>query len=211
LALIHFERPEDARLVAAATGSDNPKDRSASGRLMSGMGGSGQIGQFMPHGICYLWNGRLLALHVISDAVIALAYFSIPIILLFFVRKRSDLPFPGVFAMFGLFIVACGLTHVLEIWTIWHPAYWLSGSVKALTACVSFATAVLLMRVVPQALAIGGRADYYRQLAELNATLEQQVLVRTTKLLEGRLNLASSTSNYRRGRLRPSASPPPIR
>jgi signal transduction histidine kinase/CheY-like chemotaxis protein len=151
---------------------------------MTGMDDSAQLEHFMPHGMCYLWNARLLALHVISDAIIALAYFSIPVILLFFVRKRRDLPFPGVFAMFGLFIVACGMTHVLEIWTIWHPAYWLSGNVKAFTACVSLATAVLLVRAVPRALAIKGRADLSQQLAELNATLEQQVLVRTAKLHE---------------------------
>jgi len=159
------------------------------------MGDSAQIEHFMPHGMCYLWNVPLLTLHVTSDAVIALAYFSIPIILLFFVRKRSDLPFPGIFAMFGLFIVACGMTHVLDIWTIWHPVYWLSGGVKALTACVSFATAVLLVRAVPRALAIKGRADLYQQLADLNATLESQVLVRTTELRESERFLHAVADN----------------
>jgi len=157
---------------------------------MSGMDEVAPIEHFMPHGMCYLWDVRMLSLHVISDAVIALAYFSIPIILLFFARKRRDLPFPGIFAMFGLFIVACGMTHVLDIWTIWHPTYWLAGGVKALTACVSIATAVLLVRVVPQALKIKGRADLYQQLEELNATLDRQVLERTTNLLEGQAELA---------------------
>jgi signal transduction histidine kinase/DNA-binding response OmpR family regulator len=149
---------------------------------MNGMNVDTQVAHFMPHGMCYLWNPRLLTLHVVSDAVIALAYFSIPIMLLFLVRKRRDLPFAGVFAMFGLFIVACGMTHLLEIWTIWHPIYWVSGGVKALTACVSLATVVLLVRIVPQALAIKGRADLYHELAELNATLEQKVLVQTEHL-----------------------------
>jgi diguanylate cyclase (GGDEF)-like protein len=157
---------------------------------MSGMGEGAPIEHFMPHGMCYLWDVRMLALHVISDAIIALAYFSIPVILLFFARRRRDLPFPGIFAMFGLFIVACGLTHVFDIWTIWHPTYWLSGGVKAFTAFVSLTTAVLLVRVVPQALRIKGRADLYQQLAELNATLEAQVLERTTNLLEGQAQLA---------------------
>jgi diguanylate cyclase (GGDEF)-like protein len=157
---------------------------------MSGMDGGAPIEHFMPHGMCYLWDVRMLSLHVVSDAVIALAYFSIPLILLFFARKRRDLPFPGIFAMFGLFIVACGMTHVLDIWTIWHPTYWLAGGVKALTACVSIATAALLVRIVPQALKIKGRADLYQQLAELNATLERQVLERTTHLLEGQAQLA---------------------
>ncbi len=132
---------------------------------MNGMGGDAPIEQFMPHGMCFLWDARMLALHVISDATIALAYFSIPLILLFFIRKRRDLPFRAVFAMFGLFIVACGTTHVLDIWTIWHPTYWLSGIVKAMTACVSLATAVLLVRVVPGALTIKSRADLAEELA----------------------------------------------
>lgn len=56
--------------------------------------------------------------------------------------------------MFGIFIVACGTTHVLDIWTIWHPAYWLSGTLKAVTAIVSLTTVVMLVRVVPAALAL---------------------------------------------------------
>jgi diguanylate cyclase (GGDEF)-like protein/PAS domain S-box-containing protein len=114
---------------------------------------------------------------------------------LFFVRKRRDLPFPIVFAMFGLFIVACGMTHVLEIWTIWHPSYWLSGFVKAFTACVSLATAVLLARIIPRVLTMKGRADLYQQLAQLNATLEEQVLVRTAKLRESERFLHAVADN----------------
>lgn len=134
----------------------------------------------MPHGMCFLWNARLLALHVISDAAIALAYFSIPLILVFFIRKRGDLPFPAVFAMFGLFIVACGTNHLFDIWTIWHPTYWLSGILKAVTAIASLATAILLARIIPQALSIKSRADLYGQLA---ASVEQN-RVTTASLLE---------------------------
>jgi len=107
---------------------------------------------FMPHGMCYLWNPGVLALHIASDAVIALAYFSIPALLVHFVRKRPDIPFGRIFWMFGLFIVACGSTHVLGIWTIWHPAYWLSGVVKAITAAASIATALMLVPLIPKAL-----------------------------------------------------------
>jgi diguanylate cyclase (GGDEF)-like protein/PAS domain S-box-containing protein len=118
-----------------------------------------QMQEFMPHGMCFLWNARLLTLHVISDAVIAAAYYSIPLILLYFIRERRDLPFPAVFAMFGVFIVACGTTHVLDIWTIWHPSYWLSGTLKAITAAVSLATVGLLARIVPGALALRSPAE----------------------------------------------------
>src|SRR5919107_4136510 len=89
---------------------------------------------FMPHGMCFLWRPEVLWLHVASDAMIAIAYYSIPIALLYFVRKRQDLVFPNVFILFGTFILACGTTHVMGIWTIWRPDYWLDGGVKLATA-----------------------------------------------------------------------------
>jgi len=109
---------------------------------------------FMPHGMCYLWRPDVLALHVTSDALITLAYFSIPFTLLYFVRRRRDLEFNWMFVCFAVFIIACGTTHLLEIWTVWQPVYWLSGSVKAVTALASVPTAILLVRLVPQALSL---------------------------------------------------------
>src|ERR1700681_3552553 len=109
---------------------------------------------FMPHGYCYLWNTKLLWLHVISDSLIALAYLSIPITLVYFIRKRRDLPFNWVFVCFGAFILACGGTHVMEVWTLWHANYWLSGAIKAVTALASVSTAILLVGLVPNALAL---------------------------------------------------------
>ena len=101
---------------------------------------------FMPHGQCYLWDTSLLRLHGISDSLIALAYFSIPLVLLYFVRKRRDLPYQGIFLLFGTFIIACGTTHLMEVVTLWHPYYWISGLIKALTATVSLITAVALAK-----------------------------------------------------------------
>jgi PAS domain S-box-containing protein len=111
-------------------------------------------GPFIPHGHCYLWNTELVWLHLLSDSIIALAYYSIPLTLLYFVRKREDLPFLQVFFLFGAFIVACGTTHLMEVWTLWHPTYWLSGAIKALTAVISLYTAIILVPLVPQALAL---------------------------------------------------------
>jgi PAS domain-containing protein len=101
-----------------------------------------------------LWLPELVALHVISDAVIALAYVSIPVTLFVFARKRRDLPFGWMFLSFGVFIVSCGVTHMFEIWTIWYPAYWAAGVVKVITAVASLSTAVMLARLIPQALRI---------------------------------------------------------
>ncbi len=114
---------------------------------------------FEPHGECYLWTPGLIMLHVVSDALIALAYYSIPVALVYFVYRRADLPFGALFWMFGVFIVACGTTHVLSIYEIWHGAYWLSGTVKAITALASVATAVVLVPVIPAALKLKSPAE----------------------------------------------------
>jgi PAS domain S-box-containing protein len=113
---------------------------------------------FMPHGHCYLWRPGVVWLHLVSDALIALSYATIPFTLVYFARKRRDLPFHWMFVCFGVFIIACGATHVLEIWTLWTPVYWLSGGVKAITAMASVPTAILLVRLMPKALAIPGLA-----------------------------------------------------
>ena len=112
------------------------------------------IFQYVPHGHCYLQKPGLVGLHFSCDALIALAYYSIPITLVYFVRQRKDIPYPGIFWLFSAFIVACGTTHLLAVWTIWHPDYWLSGTVKAITAAISLYTALALVPVVPKALAL---------------------------------------------------------
>jgi PAS domain S-box-containing protein len=126
---------------------------------------------FIPHGHCYLWKTELVGLHLISDLTIAIAYFSIPLTLFYFVEKREDLPFNWIFSLFGAFIILCGTTHLLEVWTLWHPVYWLSGTVKALTAVVSAYTAVVLVKLIPQALMLPSPA----QLASANQSLQQQI------------------------------------
>ncbi len=70
--------------------------------------------QFISHGHCYLWQSNLVGLHLISDLIIVLSYYSIPIALLYFVGKRKDLPYSSVFLLFGAFIISCGTTHLME-------------------------------------------------------------------------------------------------
>lgn len=143
----------------------------------------------MPHGYCYLWDPGLVWLHVISDALITLAYFAIPAILLWFVRKRRDLPFTWMFLLFGVFIIACGSTHAMEIWNLWHANYWLSGVIKAVTAAASIPTAILLAHLVPQAIELPSLSQWM----QANAALEREV--RERRDLE--LGLRASEAAYR--------------
>lgn len=127
----------------------------------------------MPQGFCYEWEPELIWLHAISDGLIALAYFAIPIALIQFVRKRKDLPFSWMFVCFGVFIAACAATHLLEVWTLWVPWYWVSGGVRALTALASVPTAIFLVRLMPQALSLPSRSE----MKAANEELERQSMM----------------------------------
>jgi len=114
---------------------------------------------FRPHGFCYLWDPRIVWLHVISDGLITLSYYCIPIVLVYFIRKNRDLPFNRIFWMFGAFILACGTTHLMEIWNVWHGSYLLAGVIKAITAAVSVITAAILIPLVTKVISLPGRMD----------------------------------------------------
>jgi len=175
----------------------------------------------MPHGYCLLWNPSLLWLHAGSDAAIAAAYFMIPLSLLRYSRARPDVSINNVYFSFAAFILLCGTTHLLSIYNIWVPNWWLSGSVKAATAVASIGTAILLVRLLPQAIALPSPSqlrDSNDQLAAANARLvaevsqrelvqvallrahddaEELVRVRTAELAESNRRLESSEDRYR--------------
>lgn len=148
--------------------------------------------QFMPHVYC-LREPALIALHAISDGLIALSYFLIPLALILLVRRRHDLVFRWAYLLFGVFILACGATHTLSVVTLWHPFYWLEGALKAITALLSLATAVLLLRLLPLAAALPGPAQLRHaedQVRKLNAELEIRVRERTAQLESANTQLA---------------------
>ncbi len=126
---------------------------------------------YIPNGHCYLWHTPLVRLHVVSDLLIALAYYSIPLMLIYFVSQRNDVPFRRIFLLFGAFIISCGTIHVTSIWTLWHPAYWLEGTLKAITAVISVYTALVLFPVIPKALAL----PEPEQLQQVNQELASQI------------------------------------
>ncbi|MDO9048404.1 MAG: PAS domain S-box protein [Methylobacter sp.] len=155
------------------------------------------IKDFIPHGYCLSWSPLLLWLHVISDLLITLAYYSIPLMLVYFIRRRKDFPYSWLAIIFAGFIVACGTTHLLSAVTIWIPLYWLDGVLKAFTAIISIATAVLMLRVIPSALSapsatqlqaeIEQRKTAEKALLVANVTLQKNI-ARTQLLLDSALD-----------------------
>ena len=126
---------------------------------------------FMAHGYCYLWKPQIVWLHVVSDSLITLAYYSIPVTIFYFVRRRRDLPFHWMFLMFGAFILGCGTTHAMEVWTVWHGTYRLAGIVKFITAGLSMGTAVAFATLIPKALALPSPT----QLEAANRELHREI------------------------------------
>lgn len=126
---------------------------------------------YTPRRICMFQEPAVIWLHFVSDLIIAIAYFSIPVALVYFVRRRSDLTFSWMFWMFAAFIMLCGTTHVFGVWALWQPVYKLDGIVKAVTGIVSLATAVLLWPLIPRALAIPSPSMLEQRVRERTAEL----------------------------------------
>lgn len=142
---------------------------------------------FVPHGHCYLWKPSLVWLNVISDFLIFLAYFSIPLQLLHIVKQRGDLPYNWIFFLFGSFILACGTGHLMDVWTLWHPMYWLSSSMKAITAIISVCTVIGLIKLVPKLLLLPKPSELKlakesAELALANFQQAQNQLVQAEKM-----------------------------
>jgi signal transduction histidine kinase/CheY-like chemotaxis protein len=126
---------------------------------------------FMPHGMCFLWDPPVLWLNVASDALIAAAYYAIPFLLFYFIRKRRDISFKPILAAFGVFILACGTTHLLGAVTVWNPVYRLDGLVKAITAIASVATFAMMIPFMPILVTLPSPSE----LAEANHRLADEI------------------------------------
>lgn len=167
------------------------------------------VNQYIPHGHCYLWQKSLLSLHILSDTLIAISYYLISAFLIFFIFKRKNIPFKKVFILFSAFILSCGTTHIVEIWTLWQPNYWVSGFIKAITSFISFYTALDLIPLMPQVLnlpsgdklellnqqlqeQITEKANAEAKILLLNQELEKRVAERTSELTKANQYLQES-------------------
>ncbi len=144
------------------------------------------MGDFMPHGHCYLWKPALVWLEVGTNGLIGLSYVAISATLAHLVRRGQYVPFKGMALAFGIFIVTCGLTHFMDVYEIWHPIYWIDAATRAVTAAASVITAVMLPFLIPRALALSRGAKAMRERGiELEAAIaDLGTLYEKTKELE---------------------------
>jgi len=130
---------------------------------------------YLPHLFCYLQRPALVWTHVTADALIGLAYLAISFTLAYLVFKaRRDIPFHWIFLAFGLFIIACGGTHFVEVVTIWKPVYVFSAAVKIFTALASLTTAIVLPYNVPTILTLVQRAKASEQVTSTLRASEER-------------------------------------
>ncbi|GAA0745693.1 PAS domain S-box protein [Ideonella azotifigens] len=138
--------------------------------LLSLLGRNG----FLPHGYCFTWAPGLLWPMVLADGLIAAAYFSIPLAIVSFYRKRPDIGYRPVAWLFSAFIFACGITHVMDVWTIWQADYGLQVLAKVFTAAISVVTAVALWVLLPRALRIPSAAQLRSAVSSLEAEVSKR-------------------------------------
>ncbi|MBR1190239.1 response regulator [Bradyrhizobium sp. AUGA SZCCT0240] len=124
-----------------------------------------------PHGACLLWKPELIWLNAVSDAMLASAFFATAFVLGFFVWRRRDVMFRGVFWTFAVFAAVCGVTRLLSILTLWVPAYGIEAFTKGFLALISVVITAALLLMLPRILVLPTR----RQLQQANAALEEEI------------------------------------
>ncbi len=134
--------------------------------------------RFMPHGHCYFWEPFVLWSYAISDSIIAIAYFSIPLALLYIYLKRKDFTYVWIMVLFAIFIAGCGITHVFDVVNIWKPLYNLDVIARIITAMASIGTAAVLIKLTPKIIDIPTAAQWKNineELQSVNEELQAQI------------------------------------
>lgn len=148
---------------------------------------------YVPRNQCMYYEQGLIWLHIVSDLLITFSYYSIPVALIYFAKRRRDLAYNWMFLMFAFFIILCGTTHIFNIVSIWAPVYRLDGIVKLLTGIISISTAILLWRLMPHALALPSQMEIAQRKDELEVLVQQ----RTQELTMANEALRQSEENFK--------------
>ena len=156
--------------------------------------------------LCGDW--RIVAAHVVSNTLIGVAYVSIPIVIVAYLRRRPEIEHRWVFWSFVTFILLCGLTHFAHVWTVWQPAFEMQAGIEILTAIVSLATAVALWPLLPRFAKIPTASEYQAVVVQLqehreNLFRDKDILLRELNhrvrnnlaIVEGSLRLQAKGAN----------------
>lgn len=99
---------------------------------------------------CGDWTDFHGWLYIVSDLLAWSAYFVIPLLILAYaLKKGSGIRFNGLYFLFAVFILLCGVTFFLDALMFWIPMYRLSALVRFVTALISWITVFAVMRNMP--------------------------------------------------------------
>lgn len=136
---------------------------------------------FPPRWYCGQWTLFEGWTYITANLLIWLAYFIIPLVLLYFTKRLTEVPLRRTLWLFSAFVLLCGLTHFNDALIFWVPIYRLNALILSLTAIVSLLTVVHLLRIMPHLLSMKSPAE-----------LEQVIEMKVAELEEAYYKLASS-------------------
>ena len=134
----------------------------------------------LPHGDRLLWRSDLVTIFIVADGLMAVACLSIPAAIMVFVRRRPDMEYRWLATLFALFILACGVTYLIDMATLWQPAYGLQGLARLVAGVAAAIVALALWPILPQLVALPTAAE----LRGKNAALEAEIELRRAAELE---------------------------
>lgn len=157
--------------------------------------------QYMPHGMCLLWEPWLVLLWAGSDLMIFSAYMAIPMALALVLRKRPDLAHRGLVTLAASFVLLCGITHALSIVTLWYAIYPFMGALKFATGVTSLITAVVLFRLIPVLIRVPTPDKHEQVIEQLESAMAdlsraRDELDRRVKQRTAELNRANAQLTY---------------
>jgi len=146
---------------------------------------------FMPRWVCGVWSSTHGWMYICANIAIWAAYFTIPFVLFSFIQKRKNLPFRGIFVWFILFIIFCGVTHLVDAIMFWKPLYRLNAVLLVTTAIISWITVVILIKHIPKALQLKTSTE----LQEIINQQMQELQLANSKLKESETYFKALVNN----------------
>ena len=103
----------------------------------------------MPHGHCFLDRKQWVPIYAVSNLLISASYISIFVALLKISNLKRIIAYkwPGI--IYGLFILLCGIGHLLMVWNIYNGQYVIETIWHSLTAIISFIAAFMTFNLYP--------------------------------------------------------------
>lgn len=144
---------------------------------------------------CGRWSDFHGWLYIVSDILIGIAYFAIPVALYFFIKRQENAsnPFNKTLRYFVLFIMCCGLTHFVDALIFWVPVYRFAALLLFITALVSIATVIVLLDAIPKTLKMRTPEQMQAIIDEKTAALA----AKTAELEQSNLKLRDSEAQFR--------------